>query len=281
MFFNNYSKPGRGVNKREPNQPRVQVFWDVLPRKLWNLLKLNVLHLLVALPFLIITMIVAGAISSPLVDSLALMVDESELMSIDIALRIFSAFLVFIFLGQGPVTAGYTYIIREYGREHHCWLISDFFERFKSNFKQGILVWIIDLVVLYLFAVAIRFYGQLGITVLQYVVIIMAGIYAMMHIYIYQMMVTFDLTLKSILRNSFLLSMAKAPASLLILLLNIIIYAVIPIAVMLTTRSSIVILIMLLAEVLILPPITSFATSFFVDPILDKYINVENKIKEN
>lgn len=232
------------------------------------------------LPFFVITTIIAGAISSPLINLLAETVDKSKLVSIDIALRAFSAFLFFIFLGQGPITAGYTYIVREYSREHHCWLLSDFFERCKSNFKQGILLWIIDLAVLYLFTIAIRFYGQSGMIILQYVIILMAVIYAIMHIYVYQMMVTFDLPLKSILKNSLLLAIAKAPASLLILFLNIIIYAVIPIAVMVTTKSSIVILTTLLVEVLILPPITSFAINFYIDPILDKYINVENKTNE-
>jgi len=281
MFFNNYSKPGKGVNKRNPDQSRLQVFGDVLPRKLWDLFKLNILYLLVTIPFFIVTMIVVGVISSPIIDGLATQVGNVSLVYLDLFLRIIIAFGFTIILGQGPITAGYTYIIREHSREHPCWLISDFFERVKSNFKQGILLWIIDLVVLYLFTVAIRFYGQSGMIILQYIIILVATLYAMMHIYVYQMMVTFDLPLKSILRNSFLLVIAKAPASLLILLLNIVIYAVIPVVVLLKAKSFIVILILLLVEVLVLPPITSFAINFYIDPILDKYINAENKIEEN
>lgn len=280
MFFNNYSKPGKGVNKRNPEQPRIQVFFDVLPRKVWDLIKLNILYLLTAIPFFVVTMIVAGIVSAPLVDSLVNQLDNVNLVGFDIVLRVVFAFLFIIFLGQGPVTAGYIYIIREHGREHPCWLISDFFERCKSNFKQGILLWIIDLAVLYLFTVAIRFYGQSGLIILQYVMILVAALYATMHIYVYQMMVTFDLPLKSILSNSLLLAMAKAPASLLILLLNIVIYAVIPVVVILTAKSFIVILILLLVEVLILPPITSFTINFYIDPILDRYINAENKAEE-
>ena len=158
--------------------------------------------------------------------------------------------------------------------------MQDFFEQFKSNFKQGILLWIIDLAIIYLFTVAIKFYGQSGLIILQYVMIFMAVIYVMMHLYAYQMMVTFDLPLKSILRNSLLLAMAKAPASLLMLLLNTVVYIVVPVVVMLTTKSSMVILILFLMEVLVLPPITSFAINFYIDPILDKYINAENKAEE-
>ena len=277
MFFNNYSKPGKGVNKRNPEQPRIQVFFDVLPRKLWDLFKLNILYLLVSIPFFIVTMIVVGIVSAPIIDGLANQFDNVSLVHLDLILRIVIAFWFTIILGQGPITAGYTYIIREHGREHPCWIISDFFERFKSNFKQGILLWIIDLAALYLFTVAVRFYGRSGIFVLQYLMILMAVIYAMMHIYVYQMMVTFDLPLKNILRNSLLLALAKAPVSLLILLLNVIIYAVIPIVIILTAKSFVAILILLLTEVLILPPITSFTINFYIDPILDKHINIENK----
>ena len=281
MFFNNYSKPGKGVNKRNPDQPRIQVFFDVLPRKLWDLFKLNILYLLTMIPFFIVTMFVVGVISAPLVEAIATELANTELVYMDIVLRFIFAFLFMLFLGEGPATAGYTYIIREHGREHPCWLISDFFERVKSNFKQGILLWIIDLLVLYLMTVAIRFYGQSGMIILQYVMILVAVLYAMMHIYVYQMMVTFDLPLKHILKNSLLLAIGKAPVSLLILILNIIIYAVIPFAIVMTAKSMVVILILLLIEVLILPPITSFAINFYIDPILDKYINAENKTEEH
>ena len=148
MLFNNYSKPGKGVNKRNSNQPRIQVFFEVLPRKLWDLIKLNMLYMLTAIPLFIVTMVVVGVVSSVIIDTLATQFDNVSLVYWDLILRVVFAFLFMIFLGQGPVTAGDTYIIREHGREHPCWLISDFFERFKSNFKQGILLWIIDLAVL-------------------------------------------------------------------------------------------------------------------------------------
>ena len=207
-----------------------------------------------------VTMIVVGVVSSPIIDRLANQVDNVSLVYLDLLSRIVIAFWFTIILGQGPATAGYTYIIREHSREHLCWLVSDFFERFKSNFKQGILLWIIDLAVLYLFTVAIRFYGQSGMIILQYVIILVVVLYAMMHIYVYQMMMTFDLPLKSILRNSLILSIAKAPASLLILLFNIVVYAVIPIAVILTAKSFIVILILLVIEVYLINAFSDYGT---------------------
>lgn len=277
MFFNNYTKPGKGVNKRDPNLPRGKVFLEVFPRKLWDLIKLNLLYSLTSIPFFIVTMVIVGIISAPIIDSLATVFGNTELVYLDIMLRIILAFWFTVFLGQGPVTAGYTYIIREHSRENPCWLFSDFFERAKSNFKQGILLWIIDLAVLYLMVVAFMFYKQNGIFVFQYIILVIGVLYGMMHLYVYHMMITFDLPLKSILKNSFLMAIIKVPANLLILAVNIVIYAVVPIAVILLAKSFIVLLIMFVVELLILPPVTAFVNGFYVDPVLDKYINVENK----
>ncbi len=275
MFFNNYSKPGKGVNKRNPDQPRIQVFFDVLPRKMWDLFKLNVLYLLTALPFCIVTMIIVGVLSSAMLDAISPHLDNTSIVWMDIVLRIPLSFLFMIFLGQGPVTAGYTYIMREHGREHPCWLISDFFERCKANFKQSFSLWIIDLLFFYLLVGTFNFYMQANMWILQYAILMIAVIYAMMHIYVYQMMVTFDLPLKYILKNSLLLALGKAPVNLLIIVLMIVIYMAVPVLVFLTAKSIIVVLIMLLVEVLIFPPITSFAINFYIDPILDKLINTE------
>ena len=277
MFFNNYLKPGKGVEKRDPNQPRIQIFFDILPRKLFDLFKLNILYLLMSTPFYIITMVVMGIITSPLIVALKPMFDNVSLIRMDVAIRAVLTYVFTIFLGHGSTTAGYTYIMREYGREHHCWLISDFVRRTKSNFKQGMMIWIIDLFALLLFVVALRFYMQMKLLIFQCVILVLCVLYLMIHIYVYQMMVTFMLPLKSILKNSFILAVAKSPVSLLILLLNIIIYVVVPISIVVNAKNFIVILIMILIEVLILPPITSFATNFYIEPILNKYININNK----
>ena len=106
-------------------------------------------------------------------------------------------------------------------------------------------------------------------------------IYVMFHIYVYQMLITFDLSLKSILKNSFLFAVGRAPVNLLIIIINVIIYMVIPFAMLFLIRSYIGLLLLFIIFVLILPPITSFATNFYIYPLLHKYINVENKIKED
>lgn len=277
MLFNNFLKPGKGVNKRDPNQPRIQVFFDILPRKVWSLIKLNILYLLTSIPFFIVTMTAMGVASSLTTEVILDQLGDIGQFKYNMFFGAFLAFLFTIFIGQGPVTAGYTYIIREWGMEHPCWLISDFFKKCIENFKQAIALWIIDLIILILIVIAFNVYAKLNMTILQYIIIAIAGVYILLHIYAYQMMITFDLSLKEILKNSFLLVIVKAPVNLLIFLINVIIYIVLPIAMLVTPKMIIILLLIFVMEVLILPPITAFAINFYIQPILEKYINLENK----
>ena len=273
MFFNNYNKPGPGVEKRDPNTPRIKVFWEIFPRKLWDLFKLNILYIVASLPFIFVTMLVAGIISLPLINGISSTLSSKELVAYDIFIRGAVAFLFMVFVGLGPTTAGFTYIIREYACERHSWGISDFFKACKTNFKQSILMWIIDLAVLYVFAVAVRFYGQSGNTAFQYIILLATIIYIMMHIYIYQIMITFDLPSKHILKNSFLLTMGRAPVNLLIFLCNIIVYMIIPVSFVMSKEGPLTTAIVLFSEILFFPSITNFITSFYIMPILEKYIS--------
>ncbi len=216
-----------------------------------------------------------GIISVPLVESISAVSTDTEIVGYDLIIRFAMSFLFFVFLGVGPVTAGFTYIIREYANDRPCWMVSDFFEKFKSNFKQGILLWIIDLAVFYVFTVAIRFYGQTGKMFFQYFILVVALIYVMMHTYIYQMMVTYKLSLKNILRNSFLLTMAKAPVNLLIFACNALLYIALSIFIIMVNSGALTTMIILLAEVLFFPAVTSFCANFYVIPVLEKYVNNE------
>ena len=279
LFFPNYNIPGKGVNKRDPNQPRMTTFFEILPRKLWNLCKVNMLSLVVAIPFFIVSFFVTGIISSRIINMLYALSGsnpefQSTLALLDLILRVVLSALFAILYGTGPVTAGSTYIIRNYGREEHCWLISDFFERFKSNFKQSIVIWIIDLVALFLLTVAIDFYMNAGIYILEFILIFAAIVYTLMHLYIYQILITFDLPLKHIFKNSLIFALAKAPKNLLLLLITLLVHVVIPFVAIYVTANPTVAIVFVLLEILLLPALTSFTTNFFIYSDIEKYINL-------
>lgn len=55
-----YSKPGKGVRKDEPQKPRFLYFWELYFRKFWKLCQLNLLYVLFCLPVVTIGPATAG-----------------------------------------------------------------------------------------------------------------------------------------------------------------------------------------------------------------------------
>lgn len=56
-FFglHNYSKPGRGVRKDEPPKPGIALYFDILIRRFWNIIALNLIYLIFSIPAIIIS----------------------------------------------------------------------------------------------------------------------------------------------------------------------------------------------------------------------------------
>ena len=107
--------------------------------------------------------------------------------------------------------------MRSFSREEHVWLTSDFFQKIRENFKQGLFVLITDIAVLFLGSNAMIFYSslyksgyQIGLYIMSIVVIFMM-IYTFMHFYLYQFIITFDLKFRDILKNSVIMSIASLP----------------------------------------------------------------------
>ena len=87
---------------------------------------------------------------------------------------------------------------------------------FKENWKQSILMMLINGIALLLFSVNVRFYGSIVsegffYLLLYYFMFILAIIFVMMNMFVFPMIVTYRLKLRQILRNAFILTMVKLP----------------------------------------------------------------------
>ena len=108
----------------------------------------------------------------------------------------------------GPATAGLTKLMRNYAREEHAFIWGDFIETFKKNFKQAFLYSVLDLfvvafLVLDFFAVANL--ANRVMTVLCLAAILLSfTVWTFMRFYIYNMMITFRLSFKQLLKNAFI-----------------------------------------------------------------------------
>ena len=215
--FFDYSKPGRGISKDEPEKTGIALYFDILLRRFWKLISLNLLYILFSIPAIVIFGLFSSLsvtyISSYVFDLAHISADESAALYF-LTTRL--TVILFTVFGSGAATAGMTYVLRNYVNDKHSWVWSDFFDNFKSNFKQGTIVFLIDIVAIVLFSVSWFFYSSQVSAVMMSVVLraIVLGvfvIFTMMHMYIYHIMVTFKLGIKDIYRNSFILIMARLP----------------------------------------------------------------------
>ncbi len=214
--FFDYSKEGPGVSKDEAKKRGVSLFFDTLFRKFGRLVQLNLLFFVVSLPVLFVYFIAATNITGVLLQRIS---DMEYFLEASLLLNVMLAVGLLIFLGAGPASAGFIYVLRNYSTGNHAWLLSDFFENFKKNFKQGAGVLIIDLIFIFLISSNINFYTS-GMaetlppilqTVMSSFVFIFAIMFLMGKMYLYPMMVTFDLKLSQLYRNCSIFLLMKLP----------------------------------------------------------------------
>ncbi len=266
--FFDFSKPGPGVPKDTPPKPRIVVFFEVFQRKFWNLIKANLMFLIFNIPA-IIAMLFISQFFWP-----TLIADDPF---IDFSIRIIfgSVFMCIPVLTVGPAQAGFTYILRNYAREEHAFLWWDFKDTAKANFKQSMIISLIDLVVTAIVCIDLNLYRQveghslittLGTTLLVIGIIV----YVMMHLYIYPMLITFNLSIKQIYKNAFIFAIIKLFPNLLILILNV---AIIMLAFYFNA------LIGFLVFFVILFSLTGLINNFYVNPTLKKYMTSKNSVE--
>lgn len=187
LGMGNYNKPGPGVSKNAPEKKRFFKFFELYFRKFWKLIQLNLLYAAFWIP--------------------AFVVSYFTLDLGDIAVT-----AVFILVGAftvAPATAGFTYVMRNYVREQHAFMLSDFWDNFKSNFKQSVIVYLFFSLIMSVawfslvfyisnLAQGTIYYVAMGITAALLLVLISANFY------VYMLMVTMDLPTFGLIKNSFI-----------------------------------------------------------------------------
>lgn len=236
IFMRNYNKPGKGVDELAPKSDGATLFFEIFFRKFWKFIQVNLLYLVALIPTFAVMYLLAGIISNSVFatfgNQLASIVGLSEpdlsnadfsmiYVIIDNGIRIFAAVVFTIFWGMGPATAGMHYIMRNYSREENAFILSDFWDAVKDNFKQSIVVFIIDALMFIVFFYAITFYAAQDnfMRFLKYPMYCLFLFYTMVHLFIYPLMVRYKLTIGKLYRNAALFSMVSLPYSFLVLIL--------------------------------------------------------------
>lgn len=269
-----YGKAGKGDYRiSDMPQNRVQLFGAVWKVRWSSMFGVNLLYMLFWLPMFVWALI-----------HIVMLMSADDLITTENV----SGYLMTFLLGMipcvgitGPFTAGISYVMRNWARDEHSFVWSDFWDAVKANWKQALPVSIISGVLPLLVYVAWMFYGQMTSTSVVFVipmclVFIVFIMWKLTEMIIYTMMVTYDLSFKNLLRNSFLLTMAKLPLAigikLLTLLVPIIVIALIFLA---PSIQFYVFLIVSLLVLLYLPALNRLILASYSNALCEKYLNVK------
>ena len=183
-------------------------YFELFYTKFLKLIQLNCLYFICILPFLLgltytVCLLFVNLENAKIIEHFqvfTLFVYLAELIPlyILIPLSVVSAICF------GPLTAGLTFCVRNIVSRRPFW-ISDLFSRAKSNFKQGVILGLIDILV---FGSCMLYFkmdigsGMNFYSIIKFVAIFIAIAYFIMRFYTYTMVVTFDLSVKDILNNA-------------------------------------------------------------------------------
>ena len=255
LFSINYNKPGPGVSKDAPVKKPFFRFWEVYFRKFFDLIKLNMLF---AIPTAVTIVLVFafGFFISGINQSLC-----------------FLGYLPFVLLS--PFVAGLTFVCRNYAREEHAFILSDFWDAVKNNWKQFLVNGLICYVFYMLMSVAISFYStQVQQNSLLYVPLVVCLVLAFLFIcaqfYIPVMIITFDLSLSKIYKNALIFAIIGLWRNLmLIAIIGVFILAAVIFFLVLPPLAIMVLLVLLIFWAF---GFFGFLVNFAVYPLLVKYI---------
>ncbi len=283
-FFNNlyYGKAGKAdFNPENLPTSRIALFFQML-RVYWaDLIKLNLLYVIFCLPAILWTLWSLLAMQSS-----AVALSAGEITAQAFSEQIGSMLWLWLLgmfpciLITGPATAGVTFVTRNWTRDEHSFLFSDFKDAFKGNWKQALFVSFLSGVIPVLLFVCYRFYGSLlaenGIVFIipQMLTVMIGVIWLLATQVIYMMMVTYNLSLKNLVRNAVILAIGKLPLSVGIRLASLW-FAVLAVAVafLFPSISSYALLALVLYYLIFGLAFDRFLFSAFANAICERYIN--------
>lgn len=303
-----YGKSGKGDFKKDDlPSTRWQLFWDTLKTRLSSLVRLNLMYFVVWIPTVIVLFIgifrlynfimpatvesldaSGNTVISAMLDENGEMVagwqqmgvDPSELSAVlNMLIMRTLLFLVPCIAITGPATAGVSYVTRNWSRDEHAFIWSDFIDALKENWKQSLPVSLITGLAPLIAYMCWTFYGEMAQTqtfmmVPQMLTLMIVILWALCVTYIHPMIVSYELGLKGIFKNGILLGIAKLPASVGIRLLHCV-PTIIAVAVVFLFGVDPMIVLLILAAyyALIGLSLSRFVTASYTNSVFDRYIN--------
>ena len=260
LGFGNFSKPGPGVDKDEPQKAALVRYFEILGRKFWKLVQAN---LLFASPVLLTFILVMILLSQ---------LPWQSYLFIYIGLL----FLIPIY----PLFAGLTKITRNFVREEHAFIWSDFIRTAKSNYKLFLMNGFVCYAAFVVLSVAISYYfTNMGNNPFFFIPLVMCLMVSVILIfaqyYLPIILITFDLNYRQAFKNAMILGVLGMGRNILLTLGT----AVFLVGLFLLASYLLTLPIAFLLIFLIVFSLYSYTVNFAVYPLIQKYM-LDPKPKE-
>lgn len=229
-----YTKEGPGVAKEQKKKKGFFVFFELYFRNFWLLLKLSAVSVLISLPL----------------------------------------------VTNGLVNCGMTHVVRSMAREKHSFGFSDYFETMKKNRKQALLLGILNVVItavlgfdLYFFYLNLLHaqdpvFAVLGLGVSLFLAVCIT----FMKYYLWTMVITFSLSVKDMLKNSFRCVFLNIWRNILIAVVLGVFYAVMIAVPILGNFQVWAMLVSLILAIFIFPGFKAYLVQANTFPTIKKYM---------
>ena len=294
-----FNRDNRPDAREEDTTPGIKRYFKMLGRRIWKLISLNLMMLPMILPLLLIGYFYIGMDKTPtqtatifpqifganLIESTPTTTYLLDLFGAQLEVPIFmdvSAYVmiaisaIFPLVTFGWQSVGSAYILRSMVRGEPVFLFTDYFYAVRRNLKQGFLMGVVDLLAMLLLVFDFIFFSTLPssfwIDIGFFVVGALVIIYFFMRFYIYLMLVTFELSIRKLLKNAFIFVMLGIKRNLMGVL-GILLIAAVNVGLFLIFRlTPLGIAIPLIVFILHFVAVASFTSAYAAYPVIDRYM---------
>ncbi len=296
-----YGKSGKGdFRKEDLPRNRWQLFWEMLRVRLSALCRLNLMTVAVWLPLIILIGYCVATLMNVLMirsqyaayvdtgdlgqlteEQIKLLADmDLDVWMVEMARSLLSTFCLWCIpciAITGPVQAGLAYVTRNWSRDEHAFIWSDFKDAVKENWKQGLGVSAITSVLPIILYVGYQFYGQQAqqnmiFIVPQMLLLMVCLVWALALVFMYPMMVSYKVTFGQLIKNSLIMAVGRLPQTVGIRLIMLL-PAAIAVGVFFLTGSLIALLVLGAYYILIGYSLFRFVAASYTNAVFDKFIN--------
>jgi len=208
-----------------------------------------------------------------------LMIDEGQIIEMLRAIIFQTLVLLIPCLAiTGPFTAGIAYVTRNWARDEHSFVWSDFKDAVKANWKQGLVVSAITSVMPLILYMCWMYYGEMAADSVFFIIpqvlsVMFVVIWLCSLLYQYPLMVTYKLRLRDVFRNSLFLTIGRLPMTVGLKLLSLAPIAISVLVCFFTAYYEITIMVLALYYILFGFSLSRFIGASYSNAVFDRFIN--------